>query len=319
MAIDVDSGAKDPVFLIGAERSGTTLLRLMLTHHPLISWRNEFEYAVDKVTDDGVFPALESYYEWLGVHRIFEGTKATIDRELTYPELVRSFLEQKRAADDKPLIGATIHRHFARIGHIWPSARYIYLLRDGRDVARSAIGMGWAGNVWTGATRWMDAEEEWGTLKTLLSEDRWMEVRYEDLVAEPERYLRQMCTFIGVAFDAKMLSYSDNSSYGPPDAGVASKWKTKWPEKEIRLCESRIGGMLEARGYALSGLAPLELTEADVKRLWREDRVSLFKHRIRQLGLGLVLSEMLARRLGMRGLERKLQLQINAKARARIR
>ena len=43
----------EPFFLVGSERSGTTLLRLMLDHHTQLSWCNEFEYAVDLVSDKG--------------------------------------------------------------------------------------------------------------------------------------------------------------------------------------------------------------------------------------------------------------------------
>lgn len=41
------SFVEKPIFLVGAERSGTTVLRLMLDHHPQIAWCNEFEYVVD--------------------------------------------------------------------------------------------------------------------------------------------------------------------------------------------------------------------------------------------------------------------------------
>jgi|GEM_PF-5624238 len=50
----------EPIFLVGSERSGTTVLRLMLAHHPQIAWCQEFEYAVDRVSDDGNFPNLKS-------------------------------------------------------------------------------------------------------------------------------------------------------------------------------------------------------------------------------------------------------------------
>lgn len=50
-----------PIFLVGAERSGTTVLRLMLDHHPQIAWCYEFEYAVDQMLDNGDFPKLEAY------------------------------------------------------------------------------------------------------------------------------------------------------------------------------------------------------------------------------------------------------------------
>ncbi|MEL7520985.1 MAG: sulfotransferase, partial [Cyanobacteria bacterium J06553_1] len=47
-----------PIFLVGAERSGTTLLRIMLDHHPQQAWCHEFEYAVDLLDESGGFPPL---------------------------------------------------------------------------------------------------------------------------------------------------------------------------------------------------------------------------------------------------------------------
>ncbi|MEP0844220.1 MAG: sulfotransferase, partial [Phycisphaerae bacterium] len=62
--------AKDPVFLVGAERSGTTLARLMLDHHPRIAWLNEFEYAVDLIGPQG-WPDVNAYCDYLETNRIF--------------------------------------------------------------------------------------------------------------------------------------------------------------------------------------------------------------------------------------------------------
>ena len=56
---------ENPTFLVGAERSGTTLLRLMLDHHPQVAFLHEFEFAVDCVGDDGTCPALPDYYRYL--------------------------------------------------------------------------------------------------------------------------------------------------------------------------------------------------------------------------------------------------------------
>jgi hypothetical protein len=162
----------DPIFLVGAERSGTTLLRLMLDHHPEIAFFSEFEFAIEHVSGRGDFPDVDSYRHWLGNDRIFLDSGFHVDPTLAYPELVRSFLEQKRYRDRKPLVGATVHAGFDRLGSIWPDARYIHLLRDPRDVARSTIAMGWAGNVWTGVERWLEAESTWSRLRDDLPRER---------------------------------------------------------------------------------------------------------------------------------------------------
>ena len=62
-----------PIFLVGAERSGTTLLRLMLDCHPHIAFHSEFEFVVDYFRDNS-YPSLEDYYEHLATDRIFQSS-----------------------------------------------------------------------------------------------------------------------------------------------------------------------------------------------------------------------------------------------------
>ena len=75
-----------PFFLIGAERSGTTLVRLLLDHHSKIAFQFEFELAVDCVSDNGDFPQVEKYIDWLDSNRIFHHSQYTIDRSLVDSE-----------------------------------------------------------------------------------------------------------------------------------------------------------------------------------------------------------------------------------------
>ncbi len=103
------------MFLVGAERSGTTVLRLMLDHHPELSWVQEFEYSVDMMSPEGAPPDLTEYHQWLGIHRIFRASGFSIDPSLSYIDLVRSFLEQRLRASGKRKVGATVHRHFDRL------------------------------------------------------------------------------------------------------------------------------------------------------------------------------------------------------------
>lgn len=287
-----------PTFLVGAERSGTTMLRLMLSHHSELAWSNEFEYAVDRIGPGGELPDMAEYRDWLASHRIFLAAKLAIDPALDYPSLVGGFLEQLRQREGKPRVGATVHRRFDRLLHVWPQATFIHLLRDGRDVARSCIGMGWAGNVWTGVERWLEAEELWAQLCRKVPPERRYGLKYEELVQDPAGSLAGICRFLGVEYDPAMLDYATDTSYERPDPRLISQWKTKQTEHEVRLIESRIGPMLLERGYAPSGLPPLKVSAWARAKLRIQDRAFRIRFAQRRYGLRLWLSAVLARRIG---------------------
>lgn len=302
----------EPVFLVGAERSGTTLLRLMLDYHPQIAWCNEFEYSIDLVSDEGKLPEMDRYYEWLETHRIFLASGFEIDRSLNYPQLINSFLCQRRDRASKALIGATVHRHFNRLLHIWPDARFIHILRDARDVARSNIGMGWAGNVWTGVERWLEAEELWARLKQIIPENRRTELTYENLISEPVKVLTQLCEFMGVPYDEVMLSYAEASTYERPDQKYIAQWKRKMSEYEIRLVESKVGKMLEERGYKLSGLPELSINSAMKTILKSQDKWERVKFRMKRFGLILFIEDYLSRHLRLKKWHKEVTLKMNS-------
>ncbi|NEP13285.1 MAG: sulfotransferase [Symploca sp. SIO2C1] len=301
-----------PIFLVGAERSGTTVLRIMLRHHPQLAWCNEFEYTVDQVSEGGDFPELDHYYNWLETHRIFLATGFVLDRSLSYHQLVNSFLCQKLDFEGKPLVGATVHRHFDRLVQIWSDARFIHLVRDGRDVARSCIGMGWAGNVWTGVSRWIEAEQLWTKFSKAIPAERQIEITYEELIAEPVETLTQLCDFIGVSYDQAMLNYSGKTTYDLPDPSYIGQWKRKLSEREIQLVESRISKMLVERGYEVSGLPTLSITPAMEKRLKLQDWWARAQFRFQRYGPSLFISDYLSRHLRINQWQKSIRLQLNA-------
>ncbi|HEX7009989.1 MAG TPA: sulfotransferase [Phycisphaeraceae bacterium] len=290
---------REPFFLVGAERSGTTLLRLMLTHHPQIAWCSEFEYATEQIPEAGGWPDLPAYRAWLASHRIFQAHGFAIDESLDYPRLMDSFLRQTRDAQGKPIIGATCHKWFDRLLRIWPDARFIHLVRDGRDVARSCIGMGWAGNVYHGSTVWIEAEQLWDRLAAQLEPGRWVEVRYESLIAQPQEELQRITAFMGVAFDPAMLRYAQNTSYAAPDPSLTQQWRRKLTPREIQLVEARIGDMLAARGYELSGLPRIRVGAMRRAALAVQNRLARIRFRQKRYGLGLWLADVVARRVGI--------------------
>lgn len=299
-----------PVFLVGAERSGTTLLRLMLDSHPDLAFRYESEVLVEKISEDGVFPDLAQYHEHLRTYRFVD--RPIIDPNLDYASLARSILEQKRAADGKPRIGAVVHSHFDRLLFLWPDARFIHILRDGRDVARSVVEMGWEGEAWGGVERWLLAEQLWMKMQKLVTPERCLDVRYEELVTDPVATLTRICEFIGIGYTDAMFAYTQTSPYRYPDPSLAFQWKHKLSAREVQLVESRIGHMLAVRGYALSGLPQLELDASERAILGLRNWLGVGLHRVQSLGPRLWAESVLARRIGSKRWRNSVQFRVNA-------
>lgn len=300
-----------PIFLVGSERSGTTLLRLMLNFHPQVTWLNEFEYASSMVSEAGEYPNLADYYEWLDTHRIFQMSKMTIDRSLTYPELVNDFLQQRMDTFNKPIIGATVHHHYDRLLKIWPNAKFIHLVRDPRAVSRSCIAMGWAGNVWTGLSRWIEAERIWDRLSPQLAAENKLELRYQDVVGNNRAVLTEICRFIEVEYSEQMLEYIHTTDYGLPDPNLIHSWKHKLTKREIQLVEARVSHKMVERGFPLSGYAPIEVSTLDKFYLKVQSWWAGIAFRTKRYGIGLVLGDFITRRLGSRKLNRSFKLKMN--------
>ena len=234
-------------------RSGTTMLRMMLDSHPQISFHSETDYAFYRLGDETRWPDAAEFREALGNHPFFRSSGLTTDPTLGAREQIDHAIRQKRDRDGKPVVGLTVHHDFDRVLRVWPDARFIYLFRDGRDVGRSVIQMGWSGNMYKSVDAWIKAEKTWANLSRRLPADSRIEVRYEDLVRRPEETLTAVCDFIGVPFHVAMFSYTDSSSYEYPSPKFAQQWLTKLTPDQVAQAEARIGDMLVARGYELSG------------------------------------------------------------------
>ncbi|HWB55096.1 MAG TPA: sulfotransferase [Tepidisphaeraceae bacterium] len=287
-------------FLVGAERSGTTLLRLMLDHHPEIAWCGESEFFVEYLPDAG-FPDTGTYIENLHRDRIFNHWGYSVDPTLNYRALLESFLLQKRR--QKKIIGATVHKYFDRLLRIWPDAKFIHIMRDGRDVSLSVVQMGWAGNVWIGADTWIEAERLWKEIQPRLAPNQYINLKYEDLIKDSKETLTRLCRFLGTEFDPAMFKYAEHSTYDLPDRKLVDQWKRKQTPEQVQLVESKIANMLTERGYELSGQQRIQVTSAMEKDLMRHSRKIERKFKIKRYGFFLVAMSKLSRILHINPLE----------------
>ena len=299
-----------PIFIVAPVRSGSTFLRLMLDSHPEITNPGECDFLFDLVSDSGEMPEIIKYHEWLSINRIFQSKNIDIDKSLNYKELMDSFVKQFQKPE--AVLSMNVHCHFQRIPHVFPNARYIHLLRDPRDVARSCIGMGWVGNVYYGVDIWADAEKSWDKLKVTLRPEQHIEVRYEELLNDIEKVLGEICDFYGVEYTNKMLSYADNSSYELPNKNLSYQWKKKYSNKELRLVEGKVSGLLLDRGYELSGTILVKPGLVEKFRLMFQNKLYRVQHSIKSYGWVLYIKNLIANKLGIKPLINSCKREINA-------
>jgi len=106
---------------------------------------------------------------------------------------------------------------------LFPGARFIHIVRDGRDVALSQRQISWcSSNSFRLAEDWAHKTTLCHKVGRVLGPDQYLELRYEELVRDPEPVLRQVCDFLGEPFDAQMLHYHETAKNVVP--GDSLKW-----------------------------------------------------------------------------------------------
>lgn len=237
------------VFVCGALRSGTSMSHLMLNAHPEIRNPGEFDFFFDLHARVGREPSAGEFAESLQQDRIFLSKNLKLDSTvLDYEGLLRSFVSQM-TGNSKALC-LNIHRNFELAYKYFPEALFVHLIRDPRDVSRSSIGMGWAGNVYFGVDHWIATEQSWQILSSLIPPEKVHELRFENLVTNPEKCLQALCKFLTLAYSNEMLEYDQASTYSKPDSSLVNQWKTKLKPREIELIEQKTLELMKARGYS---------------------------------------------------------------------
>lgn len=289
--------------VFGPLRGGTTLLRLMLDGHPGLSCIGESDYLFDHLSRTGAGWRYDR--RALAEDRIFRASGLPVpdaaDGAVALHDLVR------RIGRDGTLPVLMLHRHLEAAATLLPEARILRLTRDPRDSARSAVGMGWAGNVFHGVESWTRTERSWQAFEAGGHPNPVHRLRYEDLVAEPEARLAELCDFVGVPYDPGLLAYPGTTTYDRPDASLAFQWRRKQTPAELALVEHRLGPLLVQSGYEPSGHPPRAPTRAERVRLGLQNRAAVWRFLIGRYGPVAPVLRGLGRRLRLDGLERLAQ------------
>ncbi|WP_193162919.1 sulfotransferase family protein [Microbulbifer hainanensis] len=246
-----DSILSRPLFIVGPLRSGTTLLRLILDHHPQVNIFGEFEFSVSQAIGEK-WPSIPDYKNFFKNDRAALQFGLELNDQLGYEDIQKDFLRQLHSRKPREIIGASIHSRIDLLPKLWPRARYINLYRDPRDVARSCIGMGWVGNVYYGSDYWIKTEERREYLFKCVKPENMIGIHYEDLVRSPRENIAKICGFIGIPYREEMLDIERGSSYKAPDPRFAEQWRLKLSDRDINYVENRCAERMQRQGYQLS-------------------------------------------------------------------
>lgn len=294
-------------FVVGCDRSGTTLVRALLDSHPdvavpaesyfplmLLREHDRFERdgAVDADALLGALRPLVRWQRWQLPETVVRDQLAR-DAPGTVADAVRSLYAayaahhgKSRFADKTPKFVFAI----AELADALPDAVFVHLVRDGRDIALSRADAGWRlRNIGTEALRWVTHVERGRRAGERLAPGRYVELRYEDLVADPEAAARRLCEVVGVPFADAMLRYHERAEEvvtgvehpglhtnirRPPVAGLRD-WRVSMPAAEVRVYDAVAGPTLARFGYATGergGGAAARARAALARLRWRVRR-----------------------------------------------
>lgn len=309
----------NPIFLVGAECSGTTLFRLMLAQHPAVGVCPGFENALDPLVNKKVWPKTNHYVDQISHNWILRDQGFSIDRSLTVPQLIDSFLFQTMKLRAAEQVVAVVHRNIEVVGKLWGRARYIHIVRDPRDVARSNLKMGWAGHIWHGVTQWLEVEQAWDRLKKQLPNNAYVEISLEELSQAPESVLARVCSFMNIDYNPAMLDFPQNSAYSLPDPDLTQQWRERLAPNEVQLVEARVGDLMLQRGYSHSGLGKEHPGVFARFKFLVENKIRKLLFRLDSYGFRLFVEELISRRLGLKWWRQRLDSQLYVKWRSSLK
>jgi Sulfotransferase family len=290
--VSAGGGTPPSPFVVGVPRSGTTLLRLMLDSHPELTIPPETHFVPAVIravrrgrTADGVAAVITDHRRWtdFGLEpNALRGRIAAVD-PLEAGGAIRAFFELYAEKQGKPRWGDKTPGYatkMRRIQKALPEARFIHVIRDGRDVVASRARRAQREPlpVAVAARRWK--RRVISTRRRAEDVEHYMEVRYEDLVANPEGTLQRVCDFVELPFDAAMLGYHEHAAERlaeierdlparrgrheleanpriaahqraaePPLAQRAGAWRDEMSPDELAAFEAEAGDLLADLGY----------------------------------------------------------------------
>jgi hypothetical protein len=283
------------VFLVGSPRSGTTLLQRVVNAHSQIAIASESQWIARYynrrigLTPDGIVtpdlvPRLLEHpkFHRLAISRGLLEELVETGGPIGYASFVSQLFDHYGRARGKPLAGDKTPNYTRQIHvlhKLWPRAKFVHLIRDGRDVClsllnwkRKAARMAELFPTWeedpitTAALCWERDVGQGREQGRLLGHESYYEIRYESLVTRPEEEVRGLFSFLGVPYERAMLEFHQGRTRSEP--GLSPKeawlpitpglrdWRSQMPRGDVERFEATAGGLLDELSYPRGCPAP---------------------------------------------------------------
>ena len=293
-----------PVVLLGVSRSGTTLLKEMLDQHPSLAIPPE-SYFIPQLWDrHGEWPDPERFVNDISrLARVREwgvtpaDVRERISDQPAFADAIQAVYRAYADTRGKPRFGDKTPAYMQRLDVLeraFPDAQYVHLVRDGRDAGLSFIEMrrrprfNWARprGLAAFAAQWRREVEGARRFGRERAAGRYLELRYEDLLADPELTLRELCGFLGLEFDPEMLGYHRSQGaralpdhprlVQPPTPG--RRWQEQMAPDDAECFEAIAGELMAELGYERAHPEPSTSARARalLQRALLEARIALW-------------------------------------------
>jgi LPS sulfotransferase NodH len=268
-----------PLLILGVRRSGTTLLRVMLDRHsqlavpdesyfvPQLADRHLRRVDPDEFIDD--LRRLNTLAEWgVPLEQVRSRLSPGMPVGAAIGTIYAVYAEQqgkRRWGDKTPMY----MQNLRLLERLFPDALFVHLIRDGRDAATSFLSMprGIVTETWMHPSTPADFACQWRTEVAAARRlgrrvgERYLEVRYEELVADVEPVLRRICGLAGLEYEPAMADYAGNvgvsakphqqSLKQPPTKGLRD-WRRQMAPGDVAAFEQVAGDLLRDLGYETS-------------------------------------------------------------------
>jgi Sulfotransferase family len=268
------------LFVLGTGRCGSTLLEQILARHPDIGWVSDLPRGLARAGRALRLPRRSETYDLLGQ----EVSPMLVDpfRDLTADDAapwlerrLRRFFEERARHENRPVFmyKFTGWPRARLLAEVFPEARFVHVVRDGRSVANSYVQIRWwqgyrgvpgwtFGHLSEQETRQWEATNyswpylaglEWQRLMTAfeaaraeIGPERWLDLRYEDLVARPAEETTAVLRFVGL--DPWEGLERELARLGVT-AGRADAFRDELRDEDVALLDSLLAPTLERWGY----------------------------------------------------------------------